>query len=187
MKKEYVYRGFERFWHWTQAVLIIFLGVTGFEIHGSLRFFGYDQAVRYHNTAAISFLILIAFAIFWHFTTGEWRQISQHGKICGRKRSIMSSDFRNAPHPTKKTVLNKLNPLRSWVCRTQGARHSGDGYHRSSLYVLPLSAAIRSAKLKHRRASGGGNASYHRCIPSRFILYRAFVSHHHRQHCHFKP
>ena len=60
-----VYKGFGRFWHWTQAALIIFLGVTGFEIHGSLRFFGYGQAVQYHNAAATAFLILIAFAIFW--------------------------------------------------------------------------------------------------------------------------
>ncbi len=116
MKKEYVYRGFERFWHWTQAVLIIFLGVTGFEIHGSLRFFGYDQAVRYHNTAAISFLILIAFAIFWHFTTGEWRQYLPTWKnLRAQAEYYVFGIFRNAPHPTKKTVLSKLNPLQKLV------------------------------------------------------------------------
>jgi len=116
MKKEYIYRAFERFWHWTQAVLIIFLGVTGFEIHGSLRFFGYDQAVRYHNTAAISFLILIAFAIFWHFTTGEWRQYLPTWKnLRAQAEYYIFGIFRNAPHPTKKTVLSKLNPLQKLV------------------------------------------------------------------------
>ena len=54
MKREYVYRAFERFWHWTQAALILFLAVTGFEIHGSLRFFGFEQAVRYHSIAAVA-------------------------------------------------------------------------------------------------------------------------------------
>jgi len=116
MKKEYVYRGFERFWHWTQAALIIFLGVTGFEIHGSIRFFGYDQAVRYHNTAAISFLVLIVFAIFWHFTTGEWRQyLPTRKNLRAQAEYYVFGIFRNAPHPTKKTVLSKLNPLQKLV------------------------------------------------------------------------
>ncbi len=116
MKKEYVYQAFERFWHWTQAALIIFLGVTGFEIHGSIHFFGYDQAVRYHNTAAISFLVLIVFAIFWHFTTGEWRQYLPTWKnLRAQAEYYIFGIFRNAPHPTKKTVLSKLNPLQKLV------------------------------------------------------------------------
>ena len=116
MKKEYVYQAFERFWHWTQAALIIFLGVTGFEIHGSIHFFGYDLAVRYHNTAAISFLVLIVFAIFWHFTTGEWRQYLPTWKnLRAQMEYYIFGIFRNAPHPTKKTVLSKLNPLQKLV------------------------------------------------------------------------
>jgi thiosulfate reductase cytochrome b subunit len=116
MKKEYVYRRFERFWHWTQAALILFLGVTGFEIHGAFKFFGYDQAVAYHNAAAISFLILIAFAIFWHFTTGEWKQYLPTWKnLRAQAQYYVFGIFRNAPHPTKKTVLSKLNPLQKLV------------------------------------------------------------------------
>ena len=116
MKKEYVYRAFERFWHWMQAFLILFLGVTGFEIHGSIQFFGYDHAVQYHNLAAISFLVLIVFAIFWHFTTGEWRQYLPTWKnLKAQAEYYIFGIFRNAPHPTKKTVLSKLNPLQKLV------------------------------------------------------------------------
>ncbi len=116
MIREYVYRGFERFWHWTQAILILFLGVTGFEIHGSIRFFGYEQAVRYHNVAAWSFLVLIAFAIFWHFTTGEWRQYVPTWKnLRAQFNYYLFGIFRNAPHPTKKAALSKLNPLQKLV------------------------------------------------------------------------
>ena len=112
MKREYVYRSFERFWHWTQAALILFLAVTGFEIHGSLRFFGFDHAVHYHAFAAWSFLVLIVFAIFWHFTTGEWRQYVPTWKnLRAQADYYVFGIFRNAPHPTKKTVLSKLNPL----------------------------------------------------------------------------
>jgi thiosulfate reductase cytochrome b subunit len=116
VKKEYVYRRFERFWHWLQAALIIFLGVTGFEIHGSISFFGYEQAVRYHNFASISFLVLIVFAVFWHFTTGEWKQYLPTGKnLRAQLEYYVFGIFRNAPHPTKKTVLSKLNPLQKLV------------------------------------------------------------------------
>ncbi len=116
MKREYVYRRFERFWHWTQAALIIFLGVTGFEIHGSLRFFGYRQAVQYHNSAATAFLILIAFAIFWHLTTGEWKQYLPTLKnLRAQADYYVFGIFHDAPHPTKKTVLTKLNPLQKLI------------------------------------------------------------------------
>jgi thiosulfate reductase cytochrome b subunit len=112
MKREYVYRSFERFWHWTQAALILFLAVTGFEIHGSLRFFGFEHAVRYHSAAAWSLLVLIVFAIFWHFTTGEWRQYVPTWKnLRAQADYYVFGIFRNAPHPTKKSVLSKLNPL----------------------------------------------------------------------------
>ena len=149
MKKEYVYRAFERFWHWTQAALIIFLGVTGFEIHGSIHFFGYDQAVRYHNIAAISFLVLIVFAIFWHFTTGEWRQYLPTWKnLRAQAEYYIFGIFRNAPHPDKKNRSEQTqSTAEAGLCGTQGPRDSRDGHNRSSVYVLSLSAAIRGVSL----------------------------------------
>ena len=112
MERHYVYRAFERFWHWTQAALIALLAVTGFEIHGSLPFFGFGQAVRIHGLAAKGFLVLIVFAIFWHVTTGEWRQyVPTWRNLRAQADYYLFGIFRNAPHPTKKTVLSKLNPL----------------------------------------------------------------------------
>jgi thiosulfate reductase cytochrome b subunit len=116
MTREYVYKAFERFWHWMQALLIIFLGLTGFEIHGSIHFFGFEQAVKLHNIAALSFLILIVFAVFWHITTGEWRQyLPTRKNLRAQMEYYIFGIFRNAPHPTKKTVLSKLNPLQKIV------------------------------------------------------------------------
>ncbi|MCC7158399.1 MAG: cytochrome b/b6 domain-containing protein, partial [Ignavibacteria bacterium] len=74
IKKIYIYRAFERFWHWMQAFLIFLLAATGFEVHGSIKFFGYQNAVTYHQIAAYAFIVLIAFAIFWHLTSGQWKQ-----------------------------------------------------------------------------------------------------------------
>ncbi|HEX2963679.1 MAG TPA: cytochrome b/b6 domain-containing protein [Ignavibacteriales bacterium] len=112
MRRSYVYKAFERFWHWAQAILIMFLAFSGFEIHGSVSFFGFENAVKYHNIAAYAFLILIAFAIFWHLTTGEWRQyIPTYKNIKAQLDYYLFGIFKNAPHPVKKTVLSKLNPL----------------------------------------------------------------------------
>jgi len=116
MNNVYVYRAFERFWHWSQALLIIFLAVTGFEVHGAISFFGFEEAVAYHSTAAWALIILIVFAAFWHLTTGEWRQyIPTLTHIRSYLNYYVFGIFRNAPHPTKKTVLSKLNPLQKLV------------------------------------------------------------------------
>ncbi len=115
-KKAYIYRAFERFWHWMQAVLIFFMIFTGFEIHGTYEFLGYHNAVKYHNIAAYSLIVLIVFAIFWHFATGEWKQyIPTKSNLKAQFDYYLFGIFRNAPHPTKKTVLSKLNPLQKLV------------------------------------------------------------------------
>jgi thiosulfate reductase cytochrome b subunit len=114
--KVYIYRSFERFWHWMQALIIFFLAMTGFEIHGSISFFGYQNAVKYHNIAAYAFITLIVFAIFWHLATGEWRQYLPTIKnLKAQINYYLLGIFSNAPHPTRKTVLSKLNPLQKLV------------------------------------------------------------------------
>lgn len=115
-KKVYIYKLYERFWHWSQMALILFLMFTGFEIHGSYTILGFENAVRYHNVAAISLLLLIVFTIFWHFTTGEWRQyIPTRKNIKAQLDYYLFGIFRNAPHPFRKTILSKLNPLQRIV------------------------------------------------------------------------
>ncbi len=111
-KRVYVYKSFERFWHWMQAFLIIFLAFTGFEIHGSYSFFGFEDAVTYHTISTYLLGVLIIFAIFWHFTTGEWKQYVPSSKnIKAQINYYLLGIFKNAPHPTRKTVLSKLNPM----------------------------------------------------------------------------
>jgi len=112
MKKVYLYKGYERFWHWTQAFLVFFLMMTGFEIHGTYQLFGYENAVRWHDNAGWAFLILIVFTIFWQVTTGEWKQYVPTAKnLKAQIRYYLTGIFNNAPHPTGKRLLSKLNPL----------------------------------------------------------------------------
>lgn len=111
-EKRYIFKGFERFWHWTQAALIIGMMLTGFEIHGSYTLLGFTQAVEIHSFAAWLLIGLWVFAIFWHFTTGEWRQyIPTLDKMMAQIRFYAFGIFRGAPHPYHPTPERKLNPL----------------------------------------------------------------------------
>jgi thiosulfate reductase cytochrome b subunit len=112
MKRVFIYKRFERFWHWMQALLVILLALTGFTIHFNWPLFSFETAVYLHKVLAWAFVILIAFAIFWHFTTGEWKQyLPGTGTISGMIRFYTVDIFRNEPHPVKKTLISKLNPL----------------------------------------------------------------------------
>ncbi len=108
----YIFKRFERFWHWSQAALIMFMMLTGFEVHGAYQFFGFEAAVEYHTTAAWMLITLWVFAIFWHFTTGEWKQyIPTMEKVDAMLKYYLTGIFTNAPHPVKQTTVSKHNPL----------------------------------------------------------------------------
>ncbi len=108
----YLYNRYERFWHWSQALLVISMLITGFEVHGSFDLFGFEQAVNLHTLSAWTLLTLWAFTIFWQFTTGEWRQyIPTLKKVDAMVRYYAFGIFRHAPNPFHKTADKKHNPL----------------------------------------------------------------------------
>ena len=112
VKKIYVFKRFERLWHWSQASLIIFMLITGFEVHGSYHLFGFAKAVSLHTISAWSLIGLWVFAIFWHITTGEWKQyIPTTDKVVAMMKFYSVGIFSDAPHPFRATVLKKHNPL----------------------------------------------------------------------------
>jgi thiosulfate reductase cytochrome b subunit len=107
-----LYKRYERFWHWSQALLVIFMLVTGFEIHGAYENFGFRRAADFHTYAAWTLLVLWAFTIFWQFTTGEWRQyIPTLKKVDAMIRYYILGIFKDAPNPFRKTSVKKHNPL----------------------------------------------------------------------------
>lgn len=108
----YIYKRYERFWHWSQALLIITMLISGFEVHGSYALLGFEPAVRLHTLAAWLLLILWAFTIFWQFTTGEWRQyLPTHKRVMAMATYYSWGMFRGEPNPFHKTVQKKHNPL----------------------------------------------------------------------------
>lgn len=112
MTRIYLFKRFERFWHWTQAALIILLLFTGFEIHGSYAALGWEKAVHLHSTALWALIGLWVFAIFWHFTTGEWKQYIPTGdKFFAVLRYYAFGIFANESHPFHTTAAKKHNPV----------------------------------------------------------------------------
>ena len=114
----YIFKGFERFWHWAQAALIITLLITGFEIHGTYKLFGFYKALDTHTTAAWALIGLWIFAIFWHVTTGEWRHyIPTTDKVLVVANYYASGIFRGEPHPhepSKEEHFNALQAVTYW-------------------------------------------------------------------------
>jgi len=113
MKKIYVFKVFERLWHWSQALLIITLLISGFEIHGSYNLLGFATATDIHEICAWSLVGLWIFAIFWHIVTGEWRQ---YIPTLDRVNAIMNYYIlgilkKEVHHPYRVTRLHKHNPL----------------------------------------------------------------------------
>lgn len=108
----YIYKRYERFWHWSQALLIIVMMLSGFEVHGSYALLGFKTAARVHTLAAWALVALWVFTVFWHFTIGEWRQyIPTLRNIDAMIRYYVIGIFKDAPHPFRKTVVKKHNPL----------------------------------------------------------------------------
>ncbi len=112
MKRVYVFKRFERFWHWSQAALIILMLISGFEIHGTYAIWGFEQAIAVHITAAWVLIGLWVFAIFWHATTGEWRHyIPTTHKLAAMARYYSKGIFLGEPRPFRPTERRKHNPL----------------------------------------------------------------------------
>lgn len=112
MTKIYLYTRFERFWHWVQALLIVLLLVTGFEVHGFYELLGFERAVKWHNYLGITWLVLFVFIVFWLLTTGEWKQyVPTTRKLFEVLKYYSYGIFHGLPHPVQKCVDAKHNPL----------------------------------------------------------------------------
>ncbi|TAA47039.1 cytochrome b/b6 domain-containing protein [Corallincola spongiicola] len=125
-----IFKRFERFWHWAQAAMVLLLIVTGFELHGFFRLFGFADAVSLHDWAGFSWAVLLVLAFTWIFTSGEWRQYLPRLEGLGATvRFYLLGVFKGESHPHDMTPAQKFNPL-------QGA-----GYLGIVFGLLPLQVA----------------------------------------------
>ncbi|MBL3589066.1 MAG: cytochrome b/b6 domain-containing protein [gamma proteobacterium endosymbiont of Lamellibrachia anaximandri] len=114
MHKILVFKRFERLWHWSQMALVFTLLFTGFAVHGTHSLISFGDAVTVHTWAAIVLLVIWAFAIFWLFTTGQWRHYlptTEHFITVARFYAF--GIFKGEHHPYRKTYRRKHNPLQA--------------------------------------------------------------------------
>ncbi len=109
-----IYPLFERFWHWSQMVLIFVLLFTGFGLHGLHQLIAFEPAVMLHTIAALTLIVLWIFAIFWHFTTGTWVHYMPNSKGLWQViRFYAYGIFKGEHHPYRKAYWRKHNPLQA--------------------------------------------------------------------------
>lgn len=107
-----IFKRFERFWHWGQALLILTLIVTGLEVHGLFSLFGFETAVLLHDISAFAWATLLILIFTWIATTGEWRQyVPNLDGLMETIRFYGYGVFMGEKHPHHMTAENKFNPL----------------------------------------------------------------------------
>jgi hypothetical protein len=136
-----LYSKFERFWHWTQSLLVILLGLTGFEIHGSFRLFGYDTSVRLHSASRMGILIADCTG---HLLDGYFQAVQElhpHTQKCESTDKLLSvRDFQRGGASDQKDQTEQAQSIAAnCVSGTDHPRISSAVNFRLPLYVLPLS------------------------------------------------
>ncbi len=109
-----IFSHFERFWHWTQMVLIVTLLATGFGVHGFHSLIDFEEAVTLHTIAALALGVLWILATFWLLTTGTWRHFVPSAKgLWQVARFYAWGIFQGEGHPYRKAYWRKHNPLQA--------------------------------------------------------------------------
>lgn len=112
-----------RIWHWTNALLIITLTITGISLHFSnpdLMLVRFDLAARIHDIAGLALVALYLFFVVANIVTGNWWQyVPKPGEFlekCRRQiRFYAYGIFRGEPHPYPPTTQANFNALQQIV------------------------------------------------------------------------
>lgn len=117
-KREYIYTFYERMWHWTMAISILLLIITGMEIQftGHITFFGLMNTVAMHNVLGFIVAINALLSLFYHVATGAINQYFRFNRnffkeMVSQVFYYLNGIFRGEPHPVSKQVYRKINPL----------------------------------------------------------------------------
>jgi thiosulfate reductase cytochrome b subunit len=115
-----------RLWHWTNAVLMIVLAVTGASLHFSdpaLMLVPFSLAARVHDIAGLALVATYLFFVVANIVSGNWWQYVPKQPGVLRRCWIQTTYycwgiFKGAPHPyppTFETNFNALQALIYWV------------------------------------------------------------------------
>ncbi len=124
-EREYLIASWIRVWHWTNALLILTLGVTGMSLHFSdpgRMLVEFSLSVRVHNIAGVCLICAYVFFVVANIVSGNWWQ------FVPKPPGILLRVFKQAmwygfgvfrgdppPHePSKEENFNALQALTYW-------------------------------------------------------------------------
>ena len=117
-RKLYLYEFYERLWHWTQAIAIIVLIITGVIIHRPDMFGAMDMGavVPVHNAMGFLLLANAFFALFYFLAGNSIQQFLPEprgffGQAVQQAIFYGKGIFKGEPHPFEKNEKRKMNPL----------------------------------------------------------------------------
>ena len=114
-----------RLWHWTNALLIIMLTITGISLHFAdpkLPLVEFSLAARIHDIAGLSLVAAYSFFVIANIVSGNWWQYVPKPpgilEQCWRQMVWYCwGIFKGEPHPyqvTKEANLNAIQALTYW-------------------------------------------------------------------------
>lgn len=115
-----------RIWHWTNALLIITLTITGISLHFAdpkLPLVEFALAARIHDIAGIALVVLYALFVIANIVTGNWWQyvpkppgVLERVKV--QARWYMVGIFKGEPHPyrvSEEANFNAMQAIAYWI------------------------------------------------------------------------
>ena len=120
-ERTYLVARWIRIWHWTNAVLIVLLGVTGMSIHfadPALPLVDFALAVRLHNIAGVLLIGAYLFFVVANIVTGNWWHFVPKPpgvlqRILEQARWYSLGIFRGEAHPHEPTPEEHFNALQA--------------------------------------------------------------------------
>jgi thiosulfate reductase cytochrome b subunit len=115
-----------RLWHWTNAVLIIVLTISGASLHladPKLPLVPFETATRLHNIAGLALAGLYVLFVVANIVSGNWWQyVPKPEEFVERCRNQIAfyawGIFKGAPHPyppTAEANFNALQQIIYWI------------------------------------------------------------------------
>ena len=115
-----------RLWHWTNALLIITLTITGISLHFAdpkLPLVEFSLAARIHDVAGVALVALYAFFVVANIVSGNWWQyvpkppgVLERCKV--QARWYLIGIFKGEPHPyrvSEEANFNAMQAITYWV------------------------------------------------------------------------
>ena len=115
-----------RIWHWSNALLIITLAVTGISLHFAdpkLPLVEFALAARIHDIAGLALVALYVFFVVANIVTGNWWQYVPKPpgvleRCVKQGRWYMLGIFKGEPHPyrvSEEANFNAMQAIAYWM------------------------------------------------------------------------